>query len=132
MSEFIIDEVSVEEAQLLDVIFTLQSWDLAIFEKLSEIEIKEFRMKIGLIIIGKRNKFTISSLFLETLLILTPVTYRFGKVDVGLSLKTKLYKAYLIGALDLLNIFNVEEINARDKNNTEDNSEDSTSCNTGP
>lgn len=88
-------EVTAEEAMLIDWVFTMHGFDETLLNWLMLPDIKGLREKAGEIIVKGDGRINFSDDDLKILLVLIPITHRWGEIDVGYSLKKKLYKAYL-------------------------------------
>ena len=114
--------VDKEEAMMVDYLITLHSWDLTIFERLTQDDILNLRKQLGRILVAKEMCLTITTESIMLLLLtIVPITYRFGTKDIGLSLKTKLFKAYLKIPVEIL-----EEKKEEEKQNVSNNDQNET------
>ncbi len=88
-------EVTFEEACLIDWLITMHSFDLSRYEQLKEQQFIRLRQKIaaGIVQVDKATVH-LSDEDIEYLFITCPITFRFEQVDVGFSLKQKLYSIF--------------------------------------
>lgn len=87
--------IDKEEAQFIDSLITLHSWDLAIYERLVQKDLMDIRKQIGKAIVSESSMLYLTDELMSLFLVVSPISYRFGQRDVGVSFKTKLYRAYL-------------------------------------
>jgi len=88
-------EVDAQEAMLVDWVLTLHSYSADYLDYLMKPDIQQMRYQAGRIIIDGIGEFELLDAEMKWLLAVIPITFRFGKEDVGYSLKKKLYEAYL-------------------------------------
>jgi hypothetical protein len=88
-------EATSQEAMLVDWVLTLHSYSPDYFEYLMKPDVQQIRYQAGRIIIDDRGEFELLEGELKWLLAVLPITFRFGKEDVGFSLKKKMYEAFL-------------------------------------
>lgn len=87
--------VNAQEAMLVDWVLTLHSYSADYLEYLMKPDVQQMRLQAGRIIVDDMGEFELLEDELKWLLAILPITFRFGKEDVGYSLKKKLYEAYL-------------------------------------
>jgi len=87
--------VTAQEAMLVDWVLTMHSYSADFLEYLMKPNVQETRYQAGRIIIDNTGTFELLEEEIKWLLAILPITFRFGKEDVGFSLKKKLYEAYL-------------------------------------
>jgi hypothetical protein len=88
-------EANAQEAMLVDWVLTLHSYSPDFLEYLMKPDIQQMRYQAGRIVIDNTGEFELLEEEMKWLLAILPITFRFGKEDVGFSLKRKLYEAYL-------------------------------------
>jgi hypothetical protein len=88
-------ETEAQEAMLLDWVLTLHSYSADTLEYLMKPNVQQMRNQAGHIIIDGTGELELLEEELKWLLAIVPITFRFGKEDVGFTLKRKLYEAYL-------------------------------------
>ena len=88
-------ELVAEEAMLLDWVLTLHSYDEAFLGWLMQPDVQQWRYQAGTIIVKGKGTISLQDDDIKVLLAFIPITFRFDEVDVGFSLKTKLYRSYL-------------------------------------
>jgi hypothetical protein len=88
-------ETDAQEAMLVDWVLTLHSYSPDALDYLMKPDIQQMRCQAGRIIIDGSGELELLEEEMKWLLAIIPVTFRFGKEDVGFSLKRKLYEAYL-------------------------------------
>jgi hypothetical protein len=88
-------EANAQEAMLVDWVLTLHNYSPDYLEYLMKPDIQQMRYQAGRIIIDNAGEFELLEGEIKWLLSILPITFRFGKEDVGYSLKKKLYEAYL-------------------------------------
>jgi hypothetical protein len=88
-------EVDAQEAMLVDWVLTLHSYSADFLEYLMKPDVQQMRYQAGRIIIDGIGEFELLDSEIKWLLAIIPITFRFGKEDVGFSLKKKLLEAYL-------------------------------------
>jgi len=86
---------NAQEAMLVDWVLTMHSYSPDYLEFLMKPDIQQMRLQAGRIIIDDSGEFELLEGEVKWLLAILPITFRFGKEDVGFSLKRKLYEAYL-------------------------------------
>jgi len=120
-------EVTGEEAMLFDWILTLHSFDETTLGWLMKEDIQAWREQAGEAIVRKKGSLRFSYDDLKLVVVLIPITFRFGENDVGYSLKLKLYKAYL-------NLEDIEEddVDGESKDRAESEAESGTLATTTP
>jgi hypothetical protein len=84
-----------QEAMLVDWVLTLHSYSPEYLDYLMKPDIQQTRYQAGQIIVDGRGELELLEEEIKWLLAILPITFRFGKEDVGYSLKKKLYEAYL-------------------------------------
>ncbi|MBI2869871.1 MAG: hypothetical protein HYX96_08615 [Chloroflexi bacterium] len=84
-----------QEAMLVDWVLTMHSYSEEYLDYLMKPDIQELRFQAGRIIIRGEGELELTEEEIRWLLAILPITFRFGKEDVGYSLKKKLYGAYL-------------------------------------
>lgn len=107
--------LDTQEGMLIDWIFTMHSYSSDYTEYVMKSSIQEMRYQAGKVIIEDGGDLELSETDLKWLLAVVPITFRFGREDVGYSLKKKLFEAYLKVDLDKL----MKEVNenARESSN---------------
>jgi hypothetical protein len=88
-------EANAQEAMLVDWILTMHTYSSDYLDYLMKPDIQQMRYQAGRIIIDNMGEFELLEAEIKWLLAILPITFRFGKEDVGYSLKKKLYEAYL-------------------------------------
>ncbi len=88
-------EVDAQEAMLVDWVLTLHNYSADYLEYLMKPDIQQMRYQAGQIIVDGSGQFELLEAEMKWLLAIIPITFRFGKEDVGFSLKKKLFEAYL-------------------------------------
>lgn len=88
-------KADAQEAMLVDWVLTLHSYSSDYLEYLMKPDIQQMRCQAGRIIIDGKGEFELLEEEMKWLLAILPITFRFGKEDVGYSLKRKLFEAYL-------------------------------------
>ena len=88
-------ETDAQEAMLVDWVLTLHSYSADYLDYLMKPDIQQMRYQAGQIIIDGTGELELLEAEMKWLLAIVPITFRFGKEDVGFSLKKKLYEAYL-------------------------------------
>jgi hypothetical protein len=88
-------EVEPQEAMLVDWVLTLHNYSADYLEYLMKPDVQQMRFQAGQIIVDGSGQFELLEAEMKWLLAILPITFRFGKEDVGFSLKKKLYEAYL-------------------------------------
>jgi hypothetical protein len=88
-------EADAQEAMLVDWVLTLHNYSPDYLEYLMKPDIQQMRCQAGRIILDGRGEFELLEEEMKWLLAILPITFRFGKEDVGYSLKKKLFEAYL-------------------------------------
>ena len=82
--------LNYDEALLLDWLLTLHSYDSEIYRML--LELMPLKEEIGKVLLNEKNQIEISQEELERLIIICPITFRWGdSSDCGYSLKLKLF-----------------------------------------
>jgi len=84
-----------QEAMLVDWVLTLHSYNGEFLDYLMKPDVQQMRYQAGRIILDDQGEFSLLESEIKWLLAILPITFRFGKEDVGFSLKKKLYEAYL-------------------------------------
>ncbi len=90
-----------QEAMLVDWVLTLHNYSPDYLEYLMKPDIQQMRYQAGRIIVDDAGEFELLEAEIKWLLAILPITFRFGKEDVGYSLKKKLFEAYLGKKLEL-------------------------------
>ncbi len=88
-------QANAQEAMLVDWVLTMHSYSPEYLDYLMKPDIQQMRLQAGRIIVDDIGEFELLEGELKWLLAILPITFRFGKEDVGFSLKRKLYEAYL-------------------------------------
>jgi hypothetical protein len=88
-------EANAQEAMLVDWVLTMHTYSPDYLEYLMKPDVQQMRYQAGQIIINNTGQFELLEEEIRWLLAILPITFRFGKEDVGYSLKKKLYEAYL-------------------------------------
>jgi hypothetical protein len=88
-------EVNAQEAMLVDWILTMHTYSPDYLEYLMKPDVQQMRYQAGQIVINNSGRFELLEEEIKWLLAIVPITFRFGRDDVGFSLKKKLYEAYL-------------------------------------
>ncbi len=88
-------KATAQEAMLIDWILTLHTYDAEYLDYLMKPDIQQLRYQAGKIIIDGEGEFELVEDEIKWLLAIVPITFRFGKEDVGFSLKKKLYESLL-------------------------------------
>ena len=88
-------EADAQEAMLVDWVLTLHNYSQDYLEYLMKPDIQQMRYQAGQIIVDGTGVFELLEEEMKWLLAILPITFRFGKEDVGYSLKKKLFEAYL-------------------------------------
>lgn len=94
MSGYII-KANAQEAMLIDWVLTLHTYSSEYLDYLMKPDVQQMRYQAGRIIIDGEGQLELLEEEIKWLLASIPITFRFGKEDVGFSLKKKLYGAYL-------------------------------------
>ena len=88
-------KANAQEAMLVDWILTMHTYSPDYFEYLMKPDVQQMSYQAGRIIIDGEGQLELLDEEIKWLLACLPITFRFGKEDVGYSLKRKLYEAYL-------------------------------------
>lgn len=88
-------EIDAQEGMLIDWVLTMHSYSPEYLDYLMKPDIQQMRCQAGQIIIDGNGQLELLEEEMKWLLAILPITFRFGKEDVGYSLKRKLYEAYL-------------------------------------
>jgi len=87
-----------DEAYLIDWLITLHSYDGELFEILNSPELTALKLELGKVLLGEKDYIEIEETEFKWIFTSCPITFRWGYgEDVGVSLKTKLYKLFLYG-----------------------------------
>lgn len=95
-------DATAQEAMLVDWVLTLHNYSSEYFDYLMKPDIQQIRYQAGRIIIDDKGEFELLESEIKWLLTVLPITFRFGKEDVGYSLKKKVYEAFLGRKLEFL------------------------------
>lgn len=88
-------KANAQEAMLLDWVLTLHTYDPEYLDYLMKPDVQQLRYQAGRIIVDGQGELELLEEEVKWLLAIVPITFRFGKEDVGFSLKKRLYEAYL-------------------------------------
>jgi hypothetical protein len=88
-------EADAQEAMLVDWVLTLHNYSPDYLEYLMKPDIQQMRSQAGRIILDGKGEFELLEEEMKWLLAILPITFRFGKEDVGYSLKRKMFEAFL-------------------------------------
>jgi hypothetical protein len=88
-------KANAQEAMLVDWVLTLHTYNSDYLDYLMKPDIQQMRYQAGRIVIDNTGEFELLEEEMKWLLAILPITFRFGKEDVGFTLKKKLYEAYL-------------------------------------
>jgi hypothetical protein len=88
-------QTEAQEAMLVDWVLTLHSYSPDCLEYLMKPDVQQMRVQAGRIIVDGSGELELLEEEMKWLLAILPITFRFGKEDVGFSLKRKLFEAYL-------------------------------------
>jgi len=94
MSGYRVD-IDGQEAMLIDWVLTMHSYSQEYLDYLMRPDVQQIRYQAGQIIVNGKGQLELLEEEMKWLLAILPITFRFGKEDVGYSLKKKLYFAFL-------------------------------------
>lgn len=94
-------KATAQEGMLVDWVLTLHNYSADYLEYLMKPDVQQMRYQAGKIIVDETGEFELLEGELKWLLAILPITFRFGKEDVGFSLKKKMYEAYLGKKLEI-------------------------------
>ena len=90
--------LTIDEAYLIDWLLTLHSYDGELYEKLNSPELTALKSELGKVLLGEQDCIEIEETEFKWIFTSCPITFRWGYgEDVGMSLKTKLYRLFLYG-----------------------------------
>ena len=90
--------LTLDEAYLIDWLITLHSYDGELYERLNSPELIALKSELGKVLVGERDYIEIEETEFKWIFTSCPITFRWGYgEDVGMSLKTKLYRLFLYG-----------------------------------
>jgi len=90
--------LTLDEAYLIDWLITLHSYDGELYERLNSPELIALKSELGKILLGERDYIEIEETEFKWIFTSCPITFRWGYgEDVGMTLKTKLYRLFLYG-----------------------------------
>ena len=90
--------LTLDEAYLIDWLITLHSYDGELYERLNSPELIALKSELGKVLVGERDYIEIEETEFKWIFTSCPITFRWGyREDVGMSLKTKLYRLFLYG-----------------------------------
>lgn len=90
--------LTLDEAYLIDWLITLHSYDGELYERLNSPELIALKSELGKILLGERDYIEIEEIEFKWIFTSCPITFRWGYgEDVGMTLKTKLYRLFLYG-----------------------------------
>ena len=90
--------LTLDEVYLVDWLITLHSYDGELYERLNSPELTALKLELGKILLGEREYIEIEETEFKWIFTSCPITFRWGYgEDVGMSLKTKLYRLFLYG-----------------------------------
>ena len=90
--------LTLDEAYLVDWLITLHSYDGELYERLNSPELIALKSELGKVLVGERDYIEIEETEFKWIFTSCPITFRWGYgEDVGMSLKTKLYRLFLYG-----------------------------------
>ena len=90
--------LTLDEVYLIDWLLTLHSYDGELYERLNSPELIALKLELGKVLVGEREYIEIEETEFKWIFTSCPITFRWGYgEDVGLSLKTKLYRLFLYG-----------------------------------
>ncbi len=107
-------KTNAQEAMLIDWVLTLHNYSADYLDYLMKPDVQQMRYQAGRIIIDGDGQLELLEEEIKWLLASLPITFRFGKEDVGFSLKKKLYEAYLNNKPE----WSQEEVSHADYNQT--------------
>lgn len=88
----------MDEAYLIDWLITLHSYDGELYERLNSPELTALKSELGKVLLQERDYIEIEETEFKWIFTSCPITFRWGYgEDVGMSLKTKLYRLFLYG-----------------------------------
>ena len=88
----------MDEAYLIDWLITLHSYDGELYERLNSPELTALKAELGKVLLVERDYIEIEETEFKWIFTSCPITFRWGYgEDVGMSLKTKLYRLFLYG-----------------------------------
>ena len=90
--------LTMDEVYLIDWLITLHSYDSELYEKLNSPELIALKSELGKVLLGEQDYIEIEETEFKWIFTSCPITFRWGYgEDVGMSLKTKLYRLFLYG-----------------------------------
>jgi len=90
--------LTLDEVYLIDWLITLHSYDGELYERLNSPELIALKSELGKVLVGERDYIEIEETEFKWIFTSCPITFRWGYgEDVGMSLKTKLYRLFLYG-----------------------------------
>ena len=90
--------LTLDEAYLIDWLVTLHSYDGELYEKLNSPELTALKLELGKVLLNERDYIEIEEIEFKWVFTSCPITFRWGYgEDIGMSLKTKLYRLFLYG-----------------------------------
>ncbi len=106
--------LEMDEAYLIDWLITLHSYDGELYERLNSPELTALKSELGQVLLQEKKYIEIEETEFKWIFTSCPITFRWGYgEDVGMSLKTKLYRLFLHG------IDNVEHASLDSSDNEE-------------
>jgi hypothetical protein len=78
-------KATAQEAMLVDWVLTLHNYSSEYLEYLMKPDIQQMRYQAGRIIVDDAGEFELLEAEMKWLLAILPITFRFGKEDVGYS-----------------------------------------------
>jgi len=90
--------LTLDEVYLIDWLLTLHSYDGELYEKLNSPELTALKSELGKVLLGEQDYIEIEDIEFKWIFTSCPITFRWGYgEDIGISLKTKLYRLFLYG-----------------------------------
>ena len=88
----------MDEAYLIDWLITLHSYDGELYERLNSPELIALKSELGRVLLNEKDFIEIEETEFKWIFTTCPITFRWGYgEDVGMSLKTKLYRLFIYG-----------------------------------
>ena len=90
--------LTMDEAYLIDWLITLHSYDGELYERLNSPELTALKAELGRVLLQEKDYIEIEETEFKWVFTSCPITFRWGYgEDVGMSLKTKLYRLFIYG-----------------------------------
>ena len=90
--------LTMDEAYLIDWLITLHSYDGELYERLNSPELTALKAELGRVLLQEKDYIEIEETEFKWIFTTCPITFRWGYgEDVGMSLKTKLYRLFIYG-----------------------------------